>query len=209
MNYAYDILTNFNKNYFDFFEWNMNDIICNIKKVPVFKVTNKIINDFKYNTCYISSKFLNSIKNNPIFIYKNGIKHYNYYCILCSNNDCVCIKFNNQGKNSLKSSLTIDDTNHILKGITNIKNTNIHYKCQTLSSPVFSSRNSKEIQQYINIKIQTAIKNKEWDKLEFLYLECTGKNEQNHHIIVNTLKKIMLNKKINHQIYCFFQLIGK
>ena len=34
MNFIYDIVLNFNKDYYDFFEWNKKDSVINIKKIP-------------------------------------------------------------------------------------------------------------------------------------------------------------------------------
>ena len=39
MNYIYDIYLNFNKTYYDFYEWNNNDKVMHIKKIPLFKVS--------------------------------------------------------------------------------------------------------------------------------------------------------------------------
>ena len=35
MNYIYDILINFNENLYDFYDWNLNDQIDHIRKIPV------------------------------------------------------------------------------------------------------------------------------------------------------------------------------
>ena len=40
MNYIYDIVLNFNKEYYNFFEWNKRDNIVNVKKIPLIFVYN-------------------------------------------------------------------------------------------------------------------------------------------------------------------------
>lgn len=47
MKYIYDIVLNFNKQYFNFFEWNINDNIINIRKIPIFKISDKFYFDIK------------------------------------------------------------------------------------------------------------------------------------------------------------------
>ena len=47
MNYIYDILLNFKKEFFEFYEWNLNDDIIHIRKIPVFKVRKNQLYDFK------------------------------------------------------------------------------------------------------------------------------------------------------------------
>ena len=39
MNYIYDVISNFQLNYYDFFDWNKNDKLIHIKMIPIFKVT--------------------------------------------------------------------------------------------------------------------------------------------------------------------------
>ena len=38
MNYIYDIVINLNQQYYDFFEWNQNDVVYHIRKIPIFKI---------------------------------------------------------------------------------------------------------------------------------------------------------------------------
>ena len=42
MNYIYDVVLNFNKEFYEYFEWKKKDNIINIKKIPVFNVSNEI-----------------------------------------------------------------------------------------------------------------------------------------------------------------------
>ena len=52
MNYIYDIVLNFNKEYYSFYEWNRKDNIINVKKIPLFLVDNECFNIMKYdNVC--------------------------------------------------------------------------------------------------------------------------------------------------------------
>ena len=43
MEYIYDIVLNFQKTYYDFYEWNRADKIINIKKIPIYKID---VNDY-------------------------------------------------------------------------------------------------------------------------------------------------------------------
>ena len=49
MNYYYDLVLNFNETAFMFYEWNENDVIELIKKIPLFSVNNKVLKDLIYN----------------------------------------------------------------------------------------------------------------------------------------------------------------
>lgn len=43
MNYIYDIVVNFQKNYYEFFEWQKEDKIKNITRLPIYKVSDSDI----------------------------------------------------------------------------------------------------------------------------------------------------------------------
>ena len=49
MNYVYDVLVNFKYPFIDFYEWNNDDKILNIKKIPFIKVTSETLNILKYH----------------------------------------------------------------------------------------------------------------------------------------------------------------
>ena len=75
MNFIYDIVLNFNKSYYDFFEWNKKDSIINIKKIPLFLVDNDTFFSIKYNKVTVSNNFINNIKDKKIYIFTL----YNYF----------------------------------------------------------------------------------------------------------------------------------
>ena len=62
MNYIYDIVLNFQDNYYNFFEWNREDKIKNIIKIPLYRVSDKDINILKNNIIKVSKEFINKIK---------------------------------------------------------------------------------------------------------------------------------------------------
>ena len=41
MTYIYDVTLNFNEVLYDFFEWNNNDNLIHVRKIPIFKVSNE------------------------------------------------------------------------------------------------------------------------------------------------------------------------
>ena len=49
MIYIYDIALNFQKNYYQFFEWNRHDKIKNFSKIPIYRVSDDDIMNLKDN----------------------------------------------------------------------------------------------------------------------------------------------------------------
>ena len=63
MNYIYDIYLNFNKDLYDFFDWNKNDKLIHIKKIPIFKISEENFKMYVHNSIIINNTFLNSVYN--------------------------------------------------------------------------------------------------------------------------------------------------
>ena len=63
MVYVYDILANFNEKMIDFYDWDKNDQIRHIRKMPIFKVSSKVIMDIMFNKVKINSEIINLIKD--------------------------------------------------------------------------------------------------------------------------------------------------
>ena len=62
MIYIYDILLNFNnERLIDFYEWEVTDDIYDIKRIPLFRVDSKTINDLEFNTVKFNNEFLDKI----------------------------------------------------------------------------------------------------------------------------------------------------
>ena len=58
MNYIYDVLLNFQKEYYDFFDWNQNDNLYHMRKVPIIKVTNLNLKEIKNNIIKFDNNLL-------------------------------------------------------------------------------------------------------------------------------------------------------
>jgi len=48
MNYIYDVVLNFQKEYYDFYDWNKNDNIYHMRKIPILKINSKQLLDIKH-----------------------------------------------------------------------------------------------------------------------------------------------------------------
>ena len=70
MDYIYDIVLNFQDQYYDFFEWKNTDKIINVKKIFVYKTTDEDYLDLKYNEVTLDNKILP--KQIKMFLLTNG-----------------------------------------------------------------------------------------------------------------------------------------
>ena len=72
MDYIYDIVLNFQNNYYDFYEWQKEDKIINIKKIPIYKISTKEYIDIKNYQTIIEKNTIP--KQNKMFLLTNGIE---------------------------------------------------------------------------------------------------------------------------------------
>ena len=49
MNFIYDILLNFNNEYYEFYDWNNDDKLTHIRKMPIFKISDDALKNIIYN----------------------------------------------------------------------------------------------------------------------------------------------------------------
>lgn len=111
MNFIYDIVLNFNKEYYSFFEWNKKDNIINIKKIPLFMVSNNIFNNMKYDIVKVSSDFINIIKDKTyIYSKKDSI----ISCLISNGKEVIGVMFDTEGNVIKRSSLLLDEEEEVL-----------------------------------------------------------------------------------------------
>lgn len=65
MVYIYDILLNWTdtEKIYEFFEWHPNDSIEHIKKIPLMKVSSKVLSDLKHCVLEVDSTIMEQLKN--------------------------------------------------------------------------------------------------------------------------------------------------
>ena len=94
MNYYYDIVLNFQEKNYMFYEWEEEDSIDIIKKIPIFQVNIKTFKDLINNEINVDLEFLKSIENRTEL--KN--KTLKYVALFASKNGSIALEFNNEGK---------------------------------------------------------------------------------------------------------------
>ena len=178
MNYIYDILLNFQDEYYDFFEWNTDDKITHIKKIPIIKITSNDLINIKNSQVIFNEDFLKQIYNKTQIFKKYDINTINYMCILCSDNSVIGISINKNGKITGKSSLLLDENEEVLEIADNLELSKIDFKI-IMKQENFNFRTRKENFECKQIlkKLHHLLENNEVNKLNYLCFECFGKKE--------------------------------
>ncbi|MBE6149358.1 MAG: DUF3603 family protein [Firmicutes bacterium] len=196
MNYIYDIFLNFNNYLYDIYEWNKSDNIIHVRKIPLFRVDSKTMSDFINNKIELPLDFLSKIYNKTELFLKN--KNIDYSFLISDGNDVIAF-YNNK-----YSRLLIEEEREVLEYANAIKCINIDYKIiKNNKKVVFKTRSEIKIKNYINKRIKDLIINKDYDKLNFLYLDCFNENIDN----VDKLFIYKLNKNWDKTYLKLYQLL--
>ncbi len=205
MNYIYDILLNLQRRPYDFFEWNESDEIIHVRKIPFFRISTKDLYNINNNQIKFSEEFLKKIKNRcEVFTNKN-VKVLKYVCLFSDTNVALTVEINDYGEKIRSSKLLIDEELDVNEVSQNIECSNISYCFSEVNNlPVFKTR--KELKMYDYILKQFV--NDNYIKLQYLYLECFDKKEEDFSKIVDHLVKELNNNwnKMSKKMYDFFRL---
>ena len=201
MNYIYDIYVNFKNVPYDFFEWNINDNIIHLKKIPVLKIDYNTFKLIYYNKIKINSKILNSIKNKTE-IWKEK-KKIEYSLLFCSNKDIVVLKFDKYGNSIEKSKLYIDEELEIIEALKNLKPKYIKIKILEKKKENLHTRLELKKDKFI----KKELKKISYDKLKYIYFECFNKHDTKQKMFID-LNNINQNKKIFDKLYNVLKLIS-
>ena len=183
MNYIYDVLANFNSCFYDFFDWNIDDDIVHIKKLPILKVSFDFLSKVKYHDVVVSKELLDKIYRKTDFFKINKNK-YSYVCAFCDGNEAIILKFSSKGTILGRSSFLIDEENEVLDLCECLSVADyeiIDFKERVYS--IFKTR--KEVcdsNYYLN-----ELKCMNEDKLKYLYFECFNEFENDVDIVFNKI----------------------
>ena len=185
MNYYYDLVLNFNETAFMFYEWNENDVIELIKKIPLFSVNNKLLKDLIYNEIVVDKEFLNLIEDKCEL--KNGTLK--YVALFASKNGAIALEFNNDGKSISRSFLQVDDEIGVTEMLYTIPLFKFDY---TLGQKIKINKNlriEEDIKKFIELEIDSLYKKGNFDKLKYLYNEWFLKDSDDLNIIYKDMKE--------------------
>lgn len=199
--YIYDILLNFcdcNMIY-DFYEWDTNDNIENIKRIKLIHVNRTTLDDLlNYNICLDKDFLLKIYRTCEVYTSKK-VKTIDYCLLLSDGERVIAIEFDNSGNAIYKSKLLLDEEEEIAILASNLEITDISYKrYNKILENRFFTRNEFVIRKYLVKEIEDCYKKKKYDKLRFLYEEYFDKKENSYKEMLNELltsMKISIDEK--------------
>ena len=188
MNFIYDIVLNFNKEYYNFFEWNRKDNIINIKKIPFFMVDNETFLTMKYDQVTVSTAFVDMIKDKTFTYskYKVGPS-----CLFTNGKEVIGVLFNERGMLVKRSSLLLDEEDEVLEEM----DSDSVYKIDIVKikkvKPSNINRMEREKKEFL---IKYINKENSEINLKYLFYDYFERDEDN----INSIKEILIKEIKNN-----------
>jgi len=176
MDYIYDIVLNFQNNYYDFYEWKYTDKVINIKKILVYKVNNKDYLNLKYNEIIIDKKILPP--QTKMLLVTNGI-------------EVMGILLDNNGKLIKRSSLIFDESDEVLAEKETIKSLPLKYKKNIIKPHTSYSRILTEKMKFLQKYFSNIDKLKDEYLLKYIYYDIYNIEENNINKVYKKLQELI------------------
>lgn len=208
MNYIYDILVNFQEVAYDFYEWNLDDQVEHIRKIPLFRTNTEQYQKLKNEEIVIEENLKDKIEKKTETFQIGGVEVIPYAILVSDNLEVLAIEFNHQGRNLGKSRLLIDEESEVLEVVSRIPENNLIFKAVKKNNYIeLSTRKEQEMKEYIENKMYEIEKEQD-EKLKYLYYECFNKKENSKAKILDDIKIAIKENKnnISNIIYNFFNL---
>lgn len=182
MNFIYDIVLNFNKDYYNFFEWNKRDNIINIKKIPLLVVDNDTFKIMKYDNVTVAKSFIDCIKDKT---YTYNRQKIGPACLISNSKEVIGLLFNDNGVLIKRSSLLLDEEEEVLDEIYSDEIFNIEIiKFRKVKADININRSQKEKMEFL---IKYISKENSDINLKYLYYDYFEKDEDDTSVIKDSL----------------------
>lgn len=205
MSYIYDIVLNFNKLYYDFYEWRDSDDILNIRRIPAFRVDEKSYIDIKYNDVVVDKFFCDVIKDKCLsFSVDNSMLS----CLISDGREVMGILLDDNGNVMGKSSLIFDEEEDVLTEIGNTEVHSINYEVRVYNDKRIYSRSVMEKFEYLKCFFNS---NNSIDIYKYIYYDLYEKEENDITKIRDRLLKLLedgWNSYCDKLYFCIKMLNG-
>lgn len=190
MIYVYDIILNWTDSdrVYEFFEWEINDDLEHIKKIPLFKVDSTKFSELLDYEFKINNEFLEKIENLTEIYGISTIEKIKYSTLFTDGVRVMAIEFDAEGKVIYRSRLLLDEEEEvmILSNKLNYYELNIE-KLRKRDFYEFSTRQEIKIKKVLEKEITDSYEKKNLEKLKYLYLECFDVESEDIDEIYNKL----------------------
>ena len=195
MNYVYDILSNFNQELYDFYDWDKNDNFTHLRKVPSFRVSKEVLVDLMFKKVKIKGNLLKLIKDKTQMFTKEGVDVIEYCFIVSDSVNALGVILDEDGIVYKRSKFLVSEELEINKCLKTSKIYNVEYNL--LSSKTHYSnmtRNEDKVTNLILNELELIMDST--DKIDYLYYEWfnTNKGKNKYKKLVSSIKSSYTSK---------------
>lgn len=195
MIFVYDILLNWFEEgrMIEFFEWDLNDELEHIKKIPLFRVERETLQEIVRSFVQFSSSFLEKIKNKTEGYYHNEVDTIFYACLLSDGEKCIALELDEKGRTLYKSSLLLDEEEEILELVEELTTMTLDYEVCSKEikkeNGEYLTRTEQQNKNYLVKELKKMWHDQELSKVGYLYEECLGDEREKE--VVDKYNKLM------------------
>ena len=180
MIYIYDIILNFNQEFYEFYEWEKKDNLFLVKKIPLYKVETKVLDDLLTKKIKFDDPIVLEINNKCEVIDHKKTKKIKYAALFTDSYRVVALNLNDKFEISKISDLLLDEAYNIL----NIsKRCNLVFPAYNIigsnKNEYFLTRNELKIKKYLLTELKKINLEHDKEKLRYLYFEYFNKTPSN------------------------------
>jgi len=209
MIYVYDMILNWTDEdeVYEFFEWELNDDIEHIKRMPLFKVSSDLFDDLFNCEFKVDNEFLKKIYNLTERYTNNSVDKINYAVLLTDGIRVLAIEFDELGNSIYRSRMLLDEEQDVIVLSNKLENYNLNIiKGKRRTNNVFMTRLERNIKKTLTAEIHNGYKIHNYDKLKYLYFELFGKEQDDIELIYNKLLE-SIDKGINYTHNKLYEVI--
>ncbi len=180
MIYIYDVLLNFTDTdkVYEFFEWDTNDTIEHIKKIPLYRVSSSMFRDLFDHRIQVVKDFLLEIANECEVFRERQLETIPYASLFTDGKRAMAVEFDKEGNSIFRSHLLLDEEEEILDIALRLDEVTISYQLGKKNRwGLFFTRSEEMIKKYLIKEIKSTYQKKEEKKLLFLYHEFFNDKE--------------------------------
>lgn len=172
MTYIYDILLNFNSDFYEFYEWEKTDYIHHIKKIPVYKVNTNLIDDIFTKKIVIDSPITYEIMNKTEVFENKKIRILKYACLFTDGYRVIALLLNDDFSVLKISDLLLDEACDTINISKRLNLCDVAYNIiGSKKDYSFLTRMEIKIKKYLLKEFKNSYKEKDINKLKYLYFE--------------------------------------
>lgn len=178
LNYYYDIDLNFDMDtVWEFYEWEKEDLLTHVKKIPLFRVSHETLCDFLMYHIRLEEDFVKSLAQKTVLTQMNEEVYATF--LMSDTKNSLAVMVNDAGDVIAMSKTLVEDDNNINEFMYTLKETVLSYTLLEKREKRRENRQESRIKQLILVELQTLLEEQNVEKLKYFYYECFQKEESN------------------------------